>query len=163
MYKKMTKVAVCAWIIVGLTLFSAFYAMKNLLMGKEVYHDTLLSENFDITPDWKEIDIRGIAKIERDRQMVGIRLQDPYEIDFEAGVLRNGTGQVIEPEVRLVTDKGKIYRMYFGNARGKHLANYRPEVLLSDDEIPDKLQIRCNTPFQVSRVLWTTYNIKDLK
>ncbi|MEQ1765728.1 MAG: hypothetical protein ABL984_21555 [Pyrinomonadaceae bacterium] len=137
--------------------------MTNLLGRRELYHNTPLAENVTFTPDWQEIDIRGLAKVERDRQMVGFTLKEPYWIDFDLGELKSGTGEIVRLEVRIVTDEGKIYPTYFGNARGKTLASYRPEAILQPGETLEKLQFRSDDPFEAEHVIWTTYNFKDMK
>jgi len=162
-YKKMRKEVFIAVIIVLIASLSSFYAMTRLMGTKELYHNTTLAEDVTFTSNWQEIDISGLAKIERDSQMVGFKLKEPYWVDFDLGELKSGTGEIVRLEVRLVTQEGKIYPTYFGNARGKRLVSYRPETLLEPGEKLEKLQFRCDVPFEAESIIWTTYNIKDMK
>lgn len=137
-------------------------AMRQL-MRKNLYHDTILARNVAFTTEWQETEVPGGFRVERDQQMIGITLNSPYELDLEDFRVKDSNGQTTKPEVSIVSTTGKIYPMKAEHARGTKLVDYRPEDNLPTETEFRAIRLRCDAPFESSSILWTTYNIRDMK
>jgi hypothetical protein len=81
--------------------FGLIYAIKTDMSHKELYHDVILSENILCQPEWKMFKISGLAKVERDRQVIGIQFDEPFRIDIDGdGGLVDSKGSGTEHRVR---------------------------------------------------------------
>ena len=129
------------------------------------YHDTVLAEHVRVDSSWREIEIGSVAQIERDVQMVGLRLAGSTWLDFEAGEIKSEKGEGLQIEIQLVTDNddGTGHRFYFASARGESLVSFRSETPLPEHVRLRTLKIRSEIPFDVESIIWTTYDTSDRK
>lgn len=138
--------------------------MKKHLTRPDLYHDKLLATQVSCNTNWLELNVRDLVEVERDRQLISLQFLDSFEIDLEAdGMLRHKSGHIINPDIKLITDDGVEYVILFSGARGKHIATFRPEQALPKEEAFERLLIKCQNPLSIEKILWTTYDIKDMK
>jgi hypothetical protein len=155
--------------LIGISLiFIGLFVYINFFFGKYI-KETVLESNFLITSDEKEIDIKNLVKIEKDINYISILLEPSYEtITFsDGGGIRIPTGEVVNPEIKLVDEDGKEYLLAYGGSRSSaprnEYANYRYEVDLPVDKKYEKVLIRSDIPIKTQKIIWTGYNARDLK
>jgi hypothetical protein len=152
--------------LVGILLILAgLFIYVNFFFGKYI-KETVLEENSVISFDWKEIDTKNLAKIEKDKHYISILLEPPFEADTPEGGIKSPTGEIINPEIKLVDSEGNEYSLiYIGSRRYQNgeYANYGYLPSLPVDKIYKKVLVRSNKPIKVQKIIWSGYDIKDLK
>ncbi|MCY7377573.1 MAG: hypothetical protein LH472_16570 [Pyrinomonadaceae bacterium] len=148
-------------IIIGLFVYINFFFGKYI---KEI----VLESDFLITSDGKEINIKNLVKIEKDINYISILLEPSDEtITFNGGGgIRIPSGEIVNPEIKLLDEDGKEYLLAYGGSRhygNNEYANYRYQVDLPVDKKYEKVLIRSDIPIKSQKIIWSGYNAKDLK
>ena len=147
-------------IIIGLFIYINFFFGKYL-------KETDLESNLLITSNWKEIDIEKLVKVEKDINYISILLEPPYKTFTVGGGggIKILSGEVVNPEIKLVDEEGKEYLLAYGGSRlssNKEYANYRYQINLPVDKKYEKMLIRSDVPIKTQKIIWSSYNARDL-
>ena len=117
-----------------------------------------------IDSNWKDVGSRELLPIEKDNYGVALSLQPGYEVDPVRGIKSPGEGPIVVPEVLLVGQDGREYKLSFGGAR-----RYRDEIFANfkfDGTLPKTgfsgVRLRSEKPLPLKRVVWSGYNTRDL-
>ena len=150
---------------ISLILIGCFVYI-NFFFGKYL-KETDLESNLLITSDWKEIDIKKLVKIEKDINYISILLEPPYKTFTSSGGggIKTPSGEVFNPEIKLLDEDGKEYLLAYGGSRlfsNNEYANYRYQVNLPVDKKYEKMLIRSDTPIKTQKIIWSSYNARDL-
>ena len=130
---------------------------------RELYHDTVLSEDVLCQSEWKIVATNGLVKVERDRQMIGAQFDEPFRIDIDGdGGLIDSRGRVIDIEIKLVDSLKNEEFFLFSGARGNRIATYVPSNSLSSNRSFEEVYLRCGAGRKIKKLLWTTYDLKDM-
>lgn len=161
--KRAMKYLILTLVFGGAIACGIWFSVKDFFSGRKLYHDTTLVEETPIGSQWIEIDVHGRSLIVRDNQMLGIVLKEPAVIDIESGGLRIENGRVFNPTIQLVTVDNRVYDMIFRGARGVKIANYKFSIKPPDGESFTKVRIQSSNAIEAEKIIWTTYNIADMK
>lgn len=153
--------------LIGISLILiGFFVYINFFFGKYL-KETDLESNLLLTSDWKEIDIKNLVKIEKDINYISILLEPPYETftPSRGGGIKIPSGEVVNPEIKLLDEDGKEYLLTYGGSRrfsNNEYANYRYQINLPVDKKYDKMLIRSDAPIKTQKIIWSSYNARDL-
>lgn len=153
--------------LIGISLILiGFFVYINFFFGKYL-KEIALENNLLITSDWKEIDIKNLVKIEKDINYIAILLEPPYKTFTVSGSggIKIPSGEVVNPEIKIVDEDGKEYLLAYGGSRNSNnneYANYQYQVNLPIDKKYEKLLIRSDTPIKTQKIIWSSYNVRDL-
>ncbi|MEO8649243.1 MAG: hypothetical protein ABI539_08770 [Acidobacteriota bacterium] len=117
----------------------------------------------EINTEWKEIDVRNLIKIDKDRHFIALYLDTPFEEPHGARGIKIPSGQVINPEIKLIDESGEEYLFVHSGARGTDISNYSSEKELPKKKVYQKLLIRSDFPIKTKEILWSGYDTKDLR
>lgn len=164
MYVKLLIIIGGVVLLFGGLLFLPWTSIINSMQSRKLYHDTTLANDVRCDKSPMEISIGNLARVERDRQMIGLVTREKFEIDYEdTGKLKQSDGTFIEADIQLIDSKGDIYS--FANsagARGRQIATFRPAQSLPEGTQFTKLKIRCENAVTLEKIIWTTYNLRDM-
>ena len=148
-----------------LSVLAGLFIYVNFFFGKYI-KETVLEENGVISSEWREIDARNLAKIEKDKHYISILLESSFKADTDKGGIKSPDGEIINPEIKLVDSEGNEYSLiYIGSRRYRNgeYVNYGYRPNLPGDKIYEKVLVRSNKPIKVQKIIWSGYDIKDLK
>ncbi len=147
-------------VLVGLFVFVKWWVLGSYI--KEV----TLQKNIFITSEWKEINTRNLVKIDKDINYISIVLEPPYETFASSEGIKIPSGEVINPEIKLVDEDGKEYSFAYSGARlygNNEYANYKYYGDFPVDKEYEKLLIRSDSQIKAREIQWSGYNTEDLK
>lgn len=152
----------------GITIvFVGLFVYANSFFGRYI-KETTLENNFLITNVWKEIDISDSVKIERDKNYIAIFLEPSYKTstDSQGKGIKTPNGEIINPEIKIIDEDGKEYSLTYSGSRSfenNEYANYSHAAELPADKKYQKVMIRSDVSIKTQKLIWSSYNIKDLK
>lgn len=148
-----------------LSVLAGLLIYVNFFFGKYI-KETVLEENGVISSDWKEIDAKNLAKIEKDKNYVAILLESSFKADAETDGIKTSDGEIIKPEIKLVDSERNEYPLIYTGSRfyqnGQYV-NYGYRSELPANKIYEKVLIRSNKPLKFQKIIWSGYDIKDRK
>lgn len=147
-------------VIIGITLIQI---VRNSMQDKKLFHDIVLEDDVVIGSEWHEISVDNLINIDRDRCLIGIFLEPPFEEPYEESGIKTPSGEVIIPEIILVDSQGAQYMFTHSGSRGIRISNYKYNGILPRDKSYTKVYLRSAVTIKAKKILWSSYNIKDLK
>ncbi len=149
-----------------LIIFGGLFIYINFFFGKYL-NETVMEDSFLLASEWKEIDIQDLVKIEKEINYISILLEPPYKAITEGG--RRGIkvpgGEIINPEIKIIDEDGKEYLLTYGGSRYSgydEYANYRYQTNLPTNTKYKKVLVRSNIPIKAQKIIWISYNARDL-
>ena len=142
------------------------FLIKKIFFHR-LYKDVVLENNFLISSDLKEIETQNLIKIEKDNHFISIDLEPPFEADTPKKGIKTPSGEIINPEIKLVDENGIEYPLTYSGSRGgesgNEIANYKYNGNLPIDKTYKKVLIRSNLPIKAKMILWSGYDARDLQ
>jgi hypothetical protein len=132
-------------------------------ISKSPYNDIVLAENRFISSQWEDVDVTELVKIKGDGQFLSVIIDEPLDGDFFKQGIKTPNGEIFNFEVKLLDKDGTEYLLPFDGFLGQMRINYRFYGELPRNKTYDKVLIRSNVPIKAKRILWTYYNVSDLK
>ena len=148
-----------------LVVAGSFIFVKWMFFGKYI-KEVVLERNFLISSEWKEIETKNLIKIDKDKHYIEILLEPPFEADTPKGGIKSPSGEIINPEIKLIDEDGKEYLLSYAGSRSyksNQYANYRCKEDFPVIKKYEKVLIRSDLPIKAKEINWAGYNIKDLK
>lgn len=150
-------------LILSFVTLTGVGCLTKMIPIKKLYHDTILVEDVLISDEQKEFEIENSVKIERDRQFIRINLDSAYENDYDIGGIRTPSGEVVNPEIKIIDNDGNEYSLIYFGSTGDKTINYAYEGKLPANKVFKKLLLKSNLPIKTKQILWSSYYFKDLK
>lgn len=152
-------------IAIPTALLGGFFIKK--FFSQTLYKDIVLEDDLLISSEWKEIDTQNLIKIEKDNHFVSILLEPSFEANTPKGGILIPSGEIVNPEIKLVDEDGNEYLLTYkgsrGKENGKEIANYGYKGSLPIDKIYKKVLLRSDYPIKAKKILWSGYDAKDLR
>ena len=147
--------------VIVLILFIAFVYESCFA---NYYKETLLTSDFLITNEWKEIESLGRIKIKKDTQFIELLLQPPDSAWKSNTFTITSAGQNVNVEMKLIDSEGTEYELKANAGRGYHdkeFIEFGYKDRLPADKTYIKLMLRSDRPIKMKEILWAGYNIRD--
>lgn len=159
--KKNIKIIFLLILITG-ALTSMFFFKKNS-SGVSPFKDVEIARDILISSEWKKISVGGLLKLEREKQFLVIVLDESFEkVLLEKGI-RVPSGEIINPEIKLIDKEGNEYSLVYDGSRGEKNVIYRPIIELPKNKIYEEIMLKSDIPIKANQILWTNYNAKDIR
>lgn len=150
----------------GILFFAVFlFVYLNFYFGKYI-EEVVLEENALISSEWKNINSQNLIKADKEINYISILLEPPFETDTPKGGIKNADGKIINPEIKLLDEDGKEYLLNYSGSRhyeNGDYANYRYDTTLPTGKIYEKVLVRSDFPINARKIIWSGYDVKDLK
>ena len=148
-------ICVLGIVIVNLTVTGQIYRLFNPYLDRDIAGPTTISS------EWVEIVPKPPLRAERQIQYLMLDVADPFEPVYESWSLRLKDGSLVQPQVQLIDESGKVYELTSPALDEKGIGFKSSN--LPTDRAYRTVRIRSDKPVQLSRVYWRCYNQKDLK
>ncbi len=171
----MSKAFTAVIVIVGLIgLFAIVYFAAPIFLDKafekalnSMHKKTIVAENVQITDDWTEITSDNPLEPTKMVQKVQLLIEgykhDIHNSDFGNITLSDGTK--INPEIEIVDESGKVYKLKDSQRVGDLVGFSVDEKLHGSHSFPKDvtykaIRIRSDKPFQCKKIIWYDYDLK---
>jgi len=128
-----------------------------------LFRNKVLAENITIGPEWTEINFRDPIKVDTDTVFVGLYLDPPYLTPLGSKGIKTPDGQIVNPEITLIDVNGNEFALTRSGAGGEEISRYSYSDGLPRDRAYTRLLLRSDVPIKTRQILWSGYDIKDLK
>lgn len=146
--------------------FAVFlFVYFNFYFGKYI-KEVVLGENILISSEWKNINSQKLIKADKEINYISILLEPPFEADTPKNGIKDADGKIINPEIKLIDENGKEYLLNYSGSRryeNSNYANYSCDEGLPTGKIYEKVLFRSDFPIKAQKVIWSGYDVKDLK
>jgi len=161
-----TKKIITILLIAGAVSILLFGIYIKMVFYKNYIKENNLADEVLITSEWIEVGSKDTLKIEKDVHYLSIVLKPKYELDMVNKGIKTPEGGLIKPEIILVDSKGgkKPLTVSGGRRAGNNVyVNFGHEKEIPADLKYSKIMIRSDKPLPVNKLIWSGYNIRDLK
>lgn len=141
---------------------TAFEKAMNSMHKKQV-----VAENVRINSEWTEITPDKLLEPERQVQNIQLLIEgyklDIHNPDFGDIMLSDGTK--ITPELEIVDENGKIYKLKESSRAGDLIGYSVNDKIHGSSAFPKDLKyktirIRSDEPFRCEKIIWHDFNLK---
>jgi len=144
--------------------FFAIFITGKLYRWYDPYLDQELAGPTTTTSQWLEIVPKSPLRVERQRHMIALDLDQSIRTEREGSGLVLTDGYIVRPQVELVGKDGKTYELnvpsLFLTNTGETLAYFSGDDLPTDKTYI-KVRIRSDRPVRCNRIFWRNYNPWD--
>lgn len=160
-------VLVFACLIIG--LLKTYPKVARLL---NPYSERELSGPVTLSKDWIEIEPKPALVIDRPVQEIVLELDKSIEVNVNTFDLVLPDGSLASPKVELVDQAGTVYDLSIPSAaktnQGKIWLRGYGMGIQASSSLPrttafSKVRVRSDSPVFCSKILWRTYDPRDLK
>ena len=120
-----------------------------------------------ISSEWTEIVAKKPFRVERQIQIIVLDLDKSIDLQKEGWGIVLSDGSVVTPEVELVDQEGKTYRLevpsaWFSPSTGVKYREFSSKNELPNGKIFQAVRIRSDKPVRCNRIFWRCYNMWDV-
>ena len=138
---------------------------SKLYRWYDTYLDRELAGPTTTTSEWLEIAPKSQLKVERQRHMVALELDESIRTENEGSGLVLPDGSVVRPQVELIDEDDETYELnvpslFVSASKGQTLAYFSARDLPKNKSYI-KVRIRSDKPVRCKRIFWRNYNIWD--
>jgi hypothetical protein len=149
-------------VVLVLSAIGIFYVLTDGFNQRKLYHDSELVGSTTLSSEWRDFGVEGKIVVERDVRMISIKFAEPFNVDIRGGGLERPNGDAINIQIKMVDANGEVVTMPFAGARGNRIVAFRPVEVVPDLKYTT-IRARCDSPIEIEAIMWTTFNIKDMK
>lgn len=163
---KTAVIVILSVILLVVLLVGGFYAFFMYSL-KNMHKKTIVAENAQITSEWLEIKPEKPLETAKLVQNVQLLIEgyksDIQNSDFGDITLSDGTR--INPEIEIVDENGKVYKLKDSHRIGNLIGFSVDEKFHGSHSFPKDvkyktIRIRSDKPFQCEKVIWYDYDLK---
>lgn len=134
---------------------------------KAMHKKQTIAENIQITADWQEITPEQPLKPTKQVQRIMLSIEG-YESKIERndfGNIKLADGKNINPEIQIVDENGKVYKLKNSSRLGNDVGFSPIEENGENFQLPRDLsykivKIRSDKPFRCKKIYWYDYDLK---
>ncbi|HMO80280.1 MAG TPA: hypothetical protein PKD24_05775 [Pyrinomonadaceae bacterium] len=134
---------------------------------KNDINDITLAENVEISSQWEEIDLTNMSFPRKEINYISIVVNSPYFIlvGKNRGI-RSPNGEVFLPQIAVEDFEGIRCDLKFAGRRGENTAYFwdiGETRCFSEPKKYKTLLIRSSFTFKARKILWSGFNLRDMK
>lgn len=161
-----------AYILVGILvifggLIALYYGINYLVASSLKPIQQIIATNISVTSQWVEIIPESPMKVNKQMIQRLFLIIDGYEFDEsnDNWQLKISDGTIVEPEIQILDEYGKVYDLHNGTRIG-NLVGFYPKRNgdrfngFPADRTYTKIRIRSNEPFLCSKIIWSNKRLK---